>query len=164
MNQVKDELYRSKAIRLIEHGIVAASAMESQLRREQEALIAQDIDTLQAMVAEKRDTIEQLAGFESEIMALLQSVDGNVAADNWVVLVQSLYPDDLRVASVVDHLRENVSRCHALTVENESLVNLGLARVSMAMQILNGDASPDVYNSNGRDSSQSRGTRNIVSV
>lgn len=164
MNQVKDELYRSKAIRLIEHGIVAASAMEAQLRREQEALIAQDIDTLQAMVAEKRDTIEQLAGFESEIMALLQSVDGNVAADNWVVLVQALYPDDLRVASVVDHLREKVSRCHALTVENESLVNLGLARVSMAMQILNGDASPDVYNSNGRDSSQSRGTRNIVSV
>ena len=157
-----DELYRSKTIRLMEEGIAAAAAMESHLRKEQQALVSQDLETLQTMVVEKRETIDRLAGFESGMMGLLQAADPSVASDNWVERVHALYPDDRRVAETVDRLRAKIAHCHALTVENEGLVNIGLARVSMAMRMLSGEGTADVYEPSGRDAAASPGVRSIT--
>ncbi len=159
-----DELYRSKTIKLMDEGIAAAAAMEAHLEQEQQALVSQDLDTLRAMVTEKRETIDRLAGFESTMMALLKAADGGVASDNWVELIRTLYPDDQRVEDTVNQLRARISRCHVLTVENEGLVNVGLARVSMAMQMLTGDTPSDLYNPAGKDSPGSRSARSITRV
>ncbi len=159
-----DELYRCKAIKLMEEGIAAAAAMESHLRKEQRALVLQDIETLRTMVAEKRETIDRLAGFETGMMGLLQTADPSVAADNWVERVHALYPGDRRVAETVDRLRAKIADCHALTVENEGLVNIGLSRVSMAMRMLSGEGEADVYESSGRDAPTSSSVRSITRV
>ncbi len=159
-----DELYRSKAIKLMEEGIEAAAAMESHLEKEQRALVSQDLETLQVMVDEKRLTIDRLAGFESGMMTLLRATDPSVAADNWVELIHALYPGDRRVEETVGQLRTKIARCHALTVENEGLVNIGLARVSMAMRMLSGEGPANLYDPAGRDSAAKPVRREITSV
>ncbi len=159
-----DELYRSKAIKLMDEGIAAAAAMEAHLEQEQQALVSQDLDTLRIMVTEKRQTIDRLASFESAMMGLLKSVDGGVASDNWVELIRTLYPDDRRVEDTVNQLRAHIAHCRVLTVENEGLVNIGLARVSVAMQMLTGDAPSDVYDPAGKDYPGSRSARSITRV
>lgn len=159
-----DELYRSKAIRLMDEGIAAAAAMEAHLEQEQQALVSQDLETLRSMVNEKREAIDRLASFESTMMGLLKAVDGDVASDNWVELISMLYPDDQRVDETVGQLRARISRCHVLTVENEGLVNIGLARVSIAMKMLTGDAPSDIYDPAGKDLPGSRSARSITRV
>lgn len=159
-----DELYRSKAIRLMDEGIAAAAAMEAHLEQEQQALVSQDLETLRSMVNEKREAIDRLANFESTMMGLLKAVDGDVASDNWVELISMLYPDDQRVDETVGQLRARISRCHVLTVENEGLVNIGLARVSIAMKMLTGDAPSDIYDPAGKDLPGSRSARSITRV
>jgi flagellar biosynthesis/type III secretory pathway chaperone len=154
-----DELYRSKTIKQMEEGIAAAAAMECHLEKEQQALVSQNLEMLQVMVDEKRATIDRLARFESEMMGLLKARDGDVASDNWVELIRSLYPDDQRVDETVGELRSRIAHCHALTVENEGLVNIGLARVSMAMQMLTGDVPADLYDPAGKDLPASRSAR-----
>jgi flagellar biosynthesis/type III secretory pathway chaperone len=159
-----DELYRSKAIRLIEKGIEAATAMESHLGNEQQALVSQDALVLEGMVAEKRLTIDLLAGFEADIIALLASTEAAVASDNWVEVIKRIYPQDQRIDQAVGRLREKISACHELTVQNEGLVNIGLARVSMAMQMLAGDEASGLYAPQGESGNPKRRPRTITHI
>lgn len=159
-----DELYRSKAIKLMEQGIEAAADMESHLKEEQKALISQDASALEGMVEIKRGAIDRLASFEANIMALLKSVDISVASDNWVEVIKRFYPEDHRVDQTVDKLRSRISACHHLTVENEGLVNLGLARVSVAMQMLSGEENENLYAPHTPSGSSSRSSRSLAHI
>jgi len=159
-----DELYRSKAIKLMEQGIEAAAEMESHLKEEQKALVSQDASALEGMVEIKRGAIDRLASFEAEIMALLKSVDITVASDNWVEVIKRFYPADHRIDQTVGNLRSRISACHHLTVENEGLVNIGLARVSVAMQMLSGEENENLYTPRGPAGSNKRGSRSLAHI
>ncbi len=155
---------REKLSSLLQQGTVAADRLSQDLLDEQNALVGHDVDLLPGYLARKQESLAALNAFEGQMWLLLDQSGMTVDHQrSWLEQVKALQPGDRGLQDAVLRLGDLIGMCYKLTVENEGLVNIGLARVSRALEMLNGEGQgANVYNRSLEQGSPSLAGRSLA--
>lgn len=153
---------------LLSHGIDAASALKLHLGAERAALVAHDIAELETSVASKRESVAALGQFEASIRSILDRHSDKTSGqetDSWLDQAKMICPGYPELQKKILLLGDTLAECFRQSIENEGLVNLGLARVSKAIKMLEGsESSTSVYQAEAGMATSMPGPRTLARV
>lgn len=163
-----DAKERAELAALLKNGTAAASALQQELRGEREALIAHDIEQLESCVARKKVSVAELNEFEASIRTVLDRNSRNQgipATDSWLEQARLICPGYPELEEAILLLGDTLAGCYKQSIENEGLVNLGLARVSKALKMLDGgDSTSGLYKPDSGITASMPGRRSLARV
>lgn len=163
-----DARERAELEALLNNGVTTASGLKKDLLDEREALIAHNIDSLGTCVERKKASVAALNQFEASIRSILNRhsiVQGIPGTESWLEQARIICPGYPELEKAILLLGDTLADCFRQSIENEGLVNLGLARVSKAIKMLEGDhSSTSLYNPDSGVSSSMPAPRSLARV
>lgn len=138
-------------IAVLNEQIRCAEAMLSTLGRENQALLANDSESLNAAGADKARLVETLETLESERRTLTEAIEA------------TLMPAETAETPAWRELLKLVAACKAQNQRNGALVKARAEHVRQALKVLRGSQDPECYNPTGLTSA-ARGARHLGSA
>lgn len=136
--------------------------LNTQLETEQEALVARDMETLQAALSRKVDLLGAIESSENQRLALLEAItgarDGN-AIDTALAGLEEPEP----IQAQWTQLLEELQRCRAINEANGRVIQQQQYGVQRTIDLIQGDVpAPQTYGPGASSSSsENRGGREI---
>ena len=130
-------------LKQLQEAIEATGQLNQVLQDEQQALINQDIDTLETTIQTKSLALTRLQMIERTLTESFKSLGLNLDR-TLLAQLESLAVENFELQTSARVMRESLLSCQQLTRENAALVSSGLKRVTDSLDLLHRLNNQDV--------------------